>query len=85
MRIDEKREKKNVSLQQAPHNANTFKMILHICAKCQRIRDDNGHWKNTMAHYECRSDALFTHGLCPECMDILYGNEEWYVKRRWKQ
>lgn len=84
MRIDEEREKRNDRLHGALDNAKTCG-VLHICAKCQKVRDDKGYWKKMEGYYESHSDALFSHGLCPECMDILYGNDDWYVKRRWRK
>ena len=28
------------------------------------------------------SDASFSHGMCPECSDELYGDEDWYIKMK---
>ncbi|SLM27816.1 hypothetical protein MTBBW1_1140006 [Desulfamplus magnetovallimortis] len=52
--------------------------LLPICASCKKIRDDKGYWNRIEAYIQERSNAKFTHGICPDCMDQLYGNEEWY-------
>jgi len=46
--------------------------MLPICAKCKRIRNENNEWKPIEEYIRDHSDAEFTHGLCPECMQELY-------------
>jgi len=41
--------------------------LLPICASCKKIRDDGGQWLQMEAYVSERSEALFSHGLCPEC------------------
>ena len=43
--------------------------MLPICASCKRIRDDNGHWHQIETYISTRSDASFTHGVCPHCAE----------------
>lgn len=46
--------------------------LLPICASCKRIQDDKGKW-NTMERYiEERSEAAFSHSICPDCAKKLY-------------
>ena len=42
-----------------------------ICASCKKIRDDKGDWQRIEEYIEERTNAEFTHGLCPECVDKL--------------
>ncbi len=67
-------------LQKALDNIKTLKGLLPICAKCKKIRDDKGYWNQIEWYIEHHSDALFSHSLCPECMDKLYGDQDWYKK-----
>ncbi len=67
-------------LQDALDNIKTLKGLLPICAKCKKIRDDKGYWNRTEKYIESHTDALFTHAVCPECMDKLYGDQPWYNK-----
>jgi len=46
--------------------------LLPICTNCKKIRDDDGYWRSVEAHVMAHSDAQFTHGICPECRDLLY-------------
>ncbi len=60
------------TLQEALHNVKLLSGLVPICASCKKIRDDKGYW-NQIEHYiEDRSEALFSHGICPECMKKLY-------------
>ena len=46
--------------------------ILPICASCKKIRDDKGYWKEVEDYIENRSEAQFSHSICPECAKKLY-------------
>jgi two-component system CheB/CheR fusion protein len=41
--------------------------MLPICAACKMIRDDKGYWTQIESYITGHSEALFTHGLCPDC------------------
>jgi hypothetical protein len=46
--------------------------ILPICTNCKKIRDDKGYWQQVEVYIRDHSDAVFSHGLCPECRAKLY-------------
>tara|TARA_B100000614_G_scaffold232549_1_gene227252 strand:- start:813 stop:1604 length:792 start_codon:yes stop_codon:yes gene_type:complete len=50
----------------------TLRGLLPICASCKRIRDDHGLWNQIELYIENHSDAEFSHGICPECVQRLY-------------
>jgi len=52
--------------------------LLPICASCKKIRDDQGYWNRIESFIESHSEAQFSHGVCPECAEKLYGNEKWF-------
>ncbi|MCG8635871.1 MAG: response regulator [Desulfobacterales bacterium] len=56
--------------------------LLPICAKCKKIRDDKGYWNEVDFYLEKNSQAKFSHGMCPDCSDELYGNRDWYKKMK---
>lgn len=49
-----------------------LKGILPICARCNKIRDDEGYWKEVSSYIRTHTDVEFSHGICPECMQELY-------------
>ena len=81
---EEEREKLILELQEALDNIKTLKGLLPICAECKKIRDDKGYWSQIEGYIESHSDALFSHGLCPKCEKKLYGDQDWYKKRKKK-
>jgi hypothetical protein len=42
--------------------------MVPICAWCKDVRDDSGYWHKVETYIESRSDARFSHGLCPTCL-----------------
>ncbi|MDW7772148.1 MAG: hypothetical protein SCH71_04575 [Desulfobulbaceae bacterium] len=46
--------------------------ILPICASCKKIRNDQGNWQQVESYIHERSEADFSHGICPECAEKLY-------------
>ncbi|MDH3328754.1 MAG: hypothetical protein OEM01_05920 [Desulfobulbaceae bacterium] len=46
--------------------------ILPVCASCKKIRDDKGSWHSIENYVRERSEAEFSHGICPECAEKLY-------------
>jgi CheY-like chemotaxis protein len=46
--------------------------LLPICMGCKRIRDDDGYWQQLETYIRDRSEAEFSHGLCPDCAEELY-------------
>ena len=59
-----------------------LRSLLPICSKCKKIRDDKGYWNQLESYIQKHSETSFSHGLCPECSDQLYGDKEWYIKMK---
>lgn len=62
----------NDQLQEALANVKTLSGLLPICANCKKIRDDDGYWHSVEGYIRDHSDAVFSHGICPDCMTTLY-------------
>lgn len=43
--------------------------IIPICAYCKKIRDDHEIWQQLETYITEHSEALFSHGICPECVE----------------
>jgi len=48
--------------------------LIPICANCKKIRDDKGYWNQLEKYLKEHTEAEFTHGICPECKEKLYGS-----------
>lgn len=76
------RVKTHVELKRMIEENMTLKGILPICAKCKSIRNDKGYWQKVEEYFSNHNLATFTHTLCRKCADELYGNHEWYIKKK---
>lgn len=52
----------------------TLRGIVPICAGCKKIRDDQGYWNQVEVYVEDHTEAQFSHGLCPECIEKTYSD-----------
>lgn len=69
---EEERERLLRELQDALDHVRTLRGLIPICAACKRIRNDQGYWEQIEVYIRDRSDAEFTHGICPTCAQKLY-------------
>ncbi|GEM_PF-2839887 len=80
--IDNENKKLIAELREAMENVKTLKGFIPICAKCKKVRDDQGYWSQIEKYILEHSDALISHGICPECAEELYGNEDWFQQKK---
>jgi hypothetical protein len=50
----------------------TLRGIVPICSHCKNVRDDDGFWRSVEEYLATRSEADFSHGICPECLASRY-------------
>jgi len=67
-RAEAERERLISELQDALAKVKTLSGLVPICAWCKKIRDDQGFWKHIEVYIQSRSEAVFTHGVCPDCL-----------------
>ena len=65
-------------MEEAIKEVDTLRGLIPICSKCKKIRNDKGFWEKVETYLEKHSSARFTHGLCKDCMQELYGKETWF-------
>jgi soluble cytochrome b562 len=65
-------------LEQALSHINKLEGVLPICAQCKRIRlqgrksKNPRSWVKIESYLSTRTDAKFSHTICPDCMKKLY-------------
>ncbi|MBA4312542.1 MAG: hypothetical protein C0417_07920 [Chlorobiaceae bacterium] len=64
---EEEREKLLIELRDALANVKTLSGLVPICSLCKKVRDDKGYWEQVESYIMKHSDAIFSHGYCPEC------------------
>lgn len=50
----------------------TLSGMIPICSNCKKIRDDSGYYQQLEQYISTHSDAQFSHGICPACINELY-------------
>jgi PAS domain S-box-containing protein len=65
-------ETRNDELEKALNEIKTLRGLIPICMYCKRVRDDGGFWHNVEMYVRQRTEAEFSHGLCPECAKKHY-------------
>ncbi len=65
----------NDQLRKALAQVKQLQGMLPICANCKKVRDDDGYWQQIESYISEHSDAKITHGICPECIIELYGED----------
>jgi hypothetical protein len=58
-----------------------LKGMLPICAHCKKIRNLQNKWEQLEVYITQQSEAEFSHSICPDCMDVHYGD----MRRRREQ
>jgi PAS domain S-box-containing protein len=79
------REELIKKLNAALKDVKTLGGLIPICSSCKKIRDDKGYWNQLESYFEQHSTALFSHSLCPSCMDEIYGQDDWYIELKEKK
>jgi DNA-binding response OmpR family regulator len=49
--------------------------LLPICAYCKKIRDDQNYWQKVEDYISQHTQAVFSHGICPECYAKIVDKE----------
>jgi len=50
----------------------TLQGLLTVCASCRKIKNKDGSWSQLEAYVHEHAEVDFSHGICPECANILY-------------
>ena len=70
--LEELVEERTQDLQVALREVKTLSGLLPICSSCKKIRDEQGEWVRVEKYISTRSEAEFSHSICPECRDRMY-------------
>lgn len=70
--LEREKDQLILQLKEALASVKTLSGLLPICASCKKIRNDQGYWMQVEHYVQERSEAAFTHSICPECAHKLY-------------
>src|SRR6185436_2655112 len=63
-------------LQEALVRVKQLRGLLPICSYCKRIRSDENYWQQVETYIADRTDAEFSHGICPPCLEKVRADFE---------
>ena len=71
-------------LQQAVMEIKTLQGMIPICAWCHKVRDDAGFWQRLETYLDERTDATFSHSICPSCANTQHERVEKISGQAWR-
>ncbi len=71
-KLAQEREQLIVKLQAALEKVKLLSGLLPTCSYCKKIRDSEGVWHNAERYIQEHSEAQFSHGICPDCVQHLF-------------
>ena len=74
-KMEAERQQLISELRQALTQIETLQGILPICSYCKKIRDNAGRWSKVEDYISVRSQAQFSHGICPSCMKAYFDDD----------
>lgn len=54
------------------YRVNVLEGLLPVCSFCKKIRNEKGDWEQMEKYISEHSEAEFSHGLCPVCVQEHY-------------
>lgn len=72
-KMEQEKEALIAELQEALQEVKKLSGLLPICSSCKNIRDDTGYWNQIETYLKEHTDAEFSHSICPDCSQKLYG------------
>jgi len=62
-------------VERALSEVKTLRGLIPICAWCKNIRNDQGSWEQLEKYLRQHTQAEFSHGICPACLDKRLAQE----------
>lgn len=63
-------------------HVNHLQDLLPICPRCKRIHSEQDKWEAVESYFTKRTEAQFSHGICPECYESKMKPQLELIRRR---
>jgi hypothetical protein len=63
---------RNQQLARQMANIKQLHGLLPICMHCKKIRNEEGYWQQVEQYIGDHSEAVFSHGICNDCIEKYY-------------
>lgn len=67
--LEERLAERIRDLEESQAHIRRLQGILPICVYCKKVRDDRNAWSQIEAYVMQHSEARFSHGVCPDCLE----------------
>ena len=71
--VELEQERQIADLKNALETMKLLSGLIPICACCKKVKDEQGEWNDVETYIEERTQAAFTHSICSDCGQELYG------------
>ena len=71
-RLQQRERELSARVEESVAQIRVLRGLLPVCAWCKKIRDDRGSWLEMETYLHARTEADFTHGICPDCATSLH-------------
>ncbi len=71
-KLKQELQKRVIELEHAVERIKRLEGIVSICMYCKKIRNERDIWEQMEKYISDHSDALFSHGICPVCLQQHY-------------
>lgn len=51
-----------------------LRRLTNICSNCCKIKNEEDKWERIDSYLARMEQIFFSHGICPECLELLYPN-----------
>jgi PAS domain-containing protein len=76
LRIAQSQKEETIrQLQEALERVRSLEGIIPICSYCKKVRNDQQYWLQVEHYISERTQAKFSHGICPECRARVISEE----------
>jgi sigma-B regulation protein RsbU (phosphoserine phosphatase) len=58
-------------LEEALSRLKHLQRLVPICAYCKKVRDDQNYWQQVEHYMTAHTEARFSHGICPDCLEAV--------------
>jgi PAS domain S-box-containing protein len=72
--LEREHERVIEKLAAAVREVRTLTGLLPICMHCKKIRDAQGNWTPIESYVRARTEAEFSHGICPQCVETYHSD-----------
>lgn len=73
-RMEAQLEERLAEFEKAQAHVLRLQGIIPICSHCHSVRRDPETWQRLESYVAEHSDARFSHGICPSCLERHYGS-----------